>query len=232
MYSISAEQIKMARANLGWSREDLAFRAHVSEASIRNAEMKLKTSYKSIEAMRHAFEIDGLEFLENDGVRRRTDWIKVYEGPDSVDTFMEEFLKTVKEGGREVLAVMKSQEMLAECLGIAGNCNPDRVNRIILNANIKCLLSEETVLAVPMPDFEFRAIAKYPAGPCSYFVYGNKYATVFRVKDDTFRFTVFNWIDEVQSYRNSFYDVWKIATPFIMQTSGIERKPLHVVSSL
>ncbi len=70
MHTVSAAQIKAARALLGLSRDELAEAARLSSATIRNLENGF-VSYRSAAAVRAALETAGIEFTDHDGLRRR-----------------------------------------------------------------------------------------------------------------------------------------------------------------
>src|SRR5690349_18119051 len=66
---MSPEQCRAARAWLGWSQQELARRAKVSLSTVQGFE---KAGHRTIaataDAMQHALEATGIEFIE-DGVR-------------------------------------------------------------------------------------------------------------------------------------------------------------------
>jgi ribosome-binding protein aMBF1 (putative translation factor) len=62
---IDRDQIRMARAGLGWSAKELARRAHLGIATIRRAETAGVTPGNMF-AIQHAFEEAGVTFLDED----------------------------------------------------------------------------------------------------------------------------------------------------------------------
>jgi transcriptional regulator with XRE-family HTH domain len=72
--AITGAQIRAARAFLRWSVHDLAARCGVSESAISRAE---KVDHvpgmqdRNLDAVRTAFEIHGIEFLDSTGLRMR-----------------------------------------------------------------------------------------------------------------------------------------------------------------
>ena len=62
-------QLKMARAALGWTQEDLSAHARISFSTIYEFENGRKVSTRSIEAMKQAvLETNKIEFLGRTGV--------------------------------------------------------------------------------------------------------------------------------------------------------------------
>jgi DNA-binding XRE family transcriptional regulator len=70
---ISPAQCRMARALLNWTQEKLAAKVGVAHKTIYNFEKELRTPLNvSRAAIQQAFEQAGIEFLPNDGVRRKS----------------------------------------------------------------------------------------------------------------------------------------------------------------
>jgi len=67
---VTTRQIKAARALLGWSQADLAQRSGVSEPTIARLEAadgELGGREGTIEKIRNAIEIAGIEFIQDNG---------------------------------------------------------------------------------------------------------------------------------------------------------------------
>jgi len=72
--AITGAQIRAARAFLRWSVQDLSQRCGVSESAISRAEKVDQVpgmQGRNLNAVRAAFEIHGIEFLDNSGLRLR-----------------------------------------------------------------------------------------------------------------------------------------------------------------
>jgi transcriptional regulator with XRE-family HTH domain len=82
---INAAQIRAARALLGWRLADLARATSMTINGISKIERgEVPTSrQQTLNKIQQAFEMQGVEFLPNSGVRRR-DWtVEAYEGADA-----------------------------------------------------------------------------------------------------------------------------------------------------
>lgn len=65
---LTPQQLRAARALVGWSREDLAKKAGISPATVRGFELLAADSkHSTILRMRRALEIAGVEFIDDDG---------------------------------------------------------------------------------------------------------------------------------------------------------------------
>jgi transcriptional regulator with XRE-family HTH domain len=74
--NITSAQIRAARALLNWSARELSERSGISQSSIHRAERaKARPSMhkQSLAAIKAALERDGVEFLDDSGVRHRPD---------------------------------------------------------------------------------------------------------------------------------------------------------------
>jgi transcriptional regulator with XRE-family HTH domain len=71
---ITSAQIRAARGFLGWSVRELSQRSGVSESAISRAERSEGIpgmQARNLKAVRTAFEIHGIEFLDQTGLRIR-----------------------------------------------------------------------------------------------------------------------------------------------------------------
>ncbi|MCA9688396.1 MAG: helix-turn-helix transcriptional regulator [Myxococcales bacterium] len=63
---VTSDQCRAARSFLRWTLDDLAERAGVSRTAIYSFEANRRTPHKAtVQAIRHAFEQAGVEFLDN-----------------------------------------------------------------------------------------------------------------------------------------------------------------------
>jgi len=211
---LHAVQIKAARAILDWSQEDLANASGLSVATIRNLETG-SISLRSSAVIRRVIEGAGLEFTEYEGIRRRADAVKVFQGPDSCDQLFEDILQTIKEKSGTIEAVLKSQRMMLCSFGETPNGNYDRLKKINEHTYVKCLLTGSLDTFLMLPKFQFKTIAKQYAGPVAYYVYGDKHVLVLPEGEAGFKFVVFYSIELAQSYRQHFLSLWDTASALI-----------------
>src|SRR5690606_21262284 len=92
---LTIEQIRAARALLGWSQSDLADRAGLSQtgiARIENGTNKPNTS--TLVKIEAAFSAANIEFIDG-GVRMLQDRLLVYEGKDSLRKLQDDIFHTL-----------------------------------------------------------------------------------------------------------------------------------------
>jgi transcriptional regulator with XRE-family HTH domain len=224
MHSISAKQIRMARANLGWSQEQLAEKTGLSIATIGNLEMgNISPRGKTMSVLLHTFGDAGLEFIEPDGLRQRLEDVKGYHGPDSCEQFFEDMLQTVKGKGGEILFHVKTQVMFAQACGINNRAHLNRLKQLNDMAAVKCLFTDTSALSFYIPELQFKTISKMVGGPLYYSIYGDKFAIITPEGGAAYKFTVMQAASASQLHRDYFHAIWDGAAPFIMRAESYEQ---------
>ncbi len=101
--TITADQIRAARALKNWSQSDLASRVEMATPSIGNIEAgKHAPTRQTQEAIREVFEDAGVEFIEG-GVRKKQDLIQIFEGNDCYLRLLDDVFLKLEPIGGEVL---------------------------------------------------------------------------------------------------------------------------------
>ena len=213
MLQICASQTKAARAMLGWSQEQLAQATGLSINTIRNFEMGYIPRGSTTDIIRKALENAGMEFLDSEGIKRRSDDVKIIQGPDSCDMLFEDLLQTIKKRGGEIAAYIETPEMVAQSFGATGFNGQVRLEKLNSLAQVKCLLSTEFKQLLSLSRVKFRMISKQNAGPVSYFIYGDKHALALPEGNDAFRFVIVRSSGLALSCRDHFLTLWDAALP-------------------
>lgn len=225
--TISAGQIRAARAMLEWSQDETAAKAGLSTTTIYNLERarnleKCQVTLRSVVEVRRTFEMHGLEFLDGDGVRRRLEEITVYHGTDSCEQFYEAMLHAAEQARGEILAVVQSQDILCQALGTEGVAEPERLRRLAELNGMKCILSDRRSTDFTAPSCELRFSPRRLVGH-PHIVCGNKYALILSDGGGTFKFVVFKSVSMAQTARHDFAPLWDEALPVITQSPAHER---------
>lgn len=96
------EQIRAARALLGWSQSDLADNAGLSQTGIARIENGTnKPNTQTLEKITAAFDDANIEFLGTTGVRKKSGEIKTFKGVEGFKKFMDDIYETAKTEGGE-----------------------------------------------------------------------------------------------------------------------------------
>jgi transcriptional regulator with XRE-family HTH domain len=217
MHQIRSGQIKAARAILNWSQEDMASATGLSITTIRNLELgSISPRHSTYDVIRIAVESAGLEFIEPEGVRRRLDEVKVFQGHNSCDLFYDDMLQTVRKKGGEIAAFMKSRAMLALSCGTSPHGGSHtRFERLSDHAEMKCIVSHDIESVMTIPGVQFRMISKHFDVPVPYYVYGDKHVLVLIEGGVQYKFVVFDSAGLAQSYRSHFLTLWETAAPLL-----------------
>jgi len=212
MAPIHANQIKAARAILGWSQEQLAAAAGLSVATIHNLERGMISPRSATTlVVRQAVEKAGLEFIDPEGVRRRRDDIQIHQGADSCEAFWDDLQHTVAKNPSEIVAVFPAAENLAQACGLASDISPlEQLGRAV---GLRCLVAAAPVLPLADTRIQFRTVMRHTIGPVSYLVFGNKHALVLPEEGAAFRFIVCQSTGLAQAYRTHFLALWEHAVP-------------------
>jgi transcriptional regulator with XRE-family HTH domain len=215
MDALGPGQIKAARALLDWSQEQLAASSALSVATIRNIEQGNGPRHATLALVRAALERAGIEFLDRDGVRRRADEVTVLQGPQACERFCADLFAAPDP---DLVAISKSQEMLAASLGLPGDARG--AENLAALAHAKALVSELPHPALVMPGFELRTIPTFRLGPTSYFVYRDRYVVTVTDDNRSFRYIMFKSPALAHAYRGEFRLLWDMAFPLAPETAS------------
>lgn len=97
------EQIRAARALIGWSQKDLADHADLSQTGVARIENGTNHPNSStIAKILSAFDKADIEFIGDSGVKKRVNEIKILRGADAMSNFLDDVYKTaVKYGTKD-----------------------------------------------------------------------------------------------------------------------------------
>lgn len=99
--NITGRQIRGARGLLGWSMEELADKASISRITIRQIEAETaQPQERTLASLLAAFDKEGIEFQDNEGVCIRKHQMRTYSGKAGYRQLLDHIYETVKKGGR------------------------------------------------------------------------------------------------------------------------------------
>jgi len=120
---INSDQMRAARALLGWNQDDLAKAAGLKKNGTKGISKIESGQVKSphpgtLEKIQKAFEEAGVEFLPQSGVRRMDRLVVTYEEPGSSRRLIEDILETLRntDGEREILIAHLNEHQVIENL--------------------------------------------------------------------------------------------------------------------
>lgn len=109
----SGRQIRAARSLAGWERTDLSRKSGLSSVTIRYIENETNAAKKeTMEKIISAFRVAGIEFIENDGVRRLPVGIEIFEGRERFEDFMNYMYEYLGHYGGDVCVYIQDETLL------------------------------------------------------------------------------------------------------------------------
>ncbi len=97
---ITIEQCRAARGLLGWTQQDLADACGLSKTAINNFEKgHSDIKAESLKAIRMAFESAYVEFLSDQGLRKKSDGAEILKGADVLSSLVDDIVETLKNDG-------------------------------------------------------------------------------------------------------------------------------------
>lgn len=136
---LTGSQIEAAMALARITRESLCKEAGIAKKTLNDA-INDKTAYRedTIKKIRGILESRGVEFTDNEGVRRRPPSVRTYEGVDAFSEFYDFLYETIKSKGGDVCI----------CGSNAGQFAKYRRNPQIHRERMSALMRERTDIRV------------------------------------------------------------------------------------
>lgn len=171
-------QIRAARGLLNWSQKDLAERAGVTEATIRNSEKQGATpNAKTLEKITSAFDSENIDFIGDRGVEERRSDVAKYIGREGFTAFAWDVYETVKFRGGEVV-VNNVDERLFEKWKSDDNDAYQQAMSQLNNIRCKFLVREGDNYFIASEYAEYKWTPKDQFGNIPFYIYGNKTALI------------------------------------------------------
>lgn len=111
----TGKQIRAGRVLLGWEAKELARLAGVTERSILNCERgDNRPKITTMEKIVKAFTIAGIEFIEGEGVKHRTDDVEVFTGRERFNEFTDLVYRHLCNHGGDVCISAVDETLFAK----------------------------------------------------------------------------------------------------------------------
>ena len=220
MFTVSALQVKAARAMLDWSRQEFAVATGLGVSTIRKIEEgNISPRLATHEALRRAIESAGFELIDNDGIKKRNSVIGVLTGKTGCKLLCDDIAETVRQKGGEIHISIQAKETLNWFFSTTNESN-DCLSELVTVASVKCLLYSMPQPPYKTPPLEFRMVPRQIIDRFPCFIYGDRYATIVHI--DSFlppQFVICRVPHTARSYRDEFQDVWKAGQPMVVLNS-------------
>lgn len=205
--TITAAQIRGARGILNWTQGDLAERTEISATSIGSIESgATQPRETTLAVIQKAFEDSGVEFTDNDGLKRRSSEIKVFTGRMGFWEFYDDIYETVKAKNGEILVSNVDERDFEKWLGDKKTEHFNRMKALKGKVSYKILIREEDTFFLASDYAEYRWISKEYFASVPFYVYGIKLAMLLFADEPTV--IVVDYPAVAAAYRTQFEALW------------------------
>ncbi len=209
MLILTSAQCRAARGLLNWSQNDLADRAKTHVQTISNFEKDTKTpSKKTLEQIRNALDLGGIVFLENDGVCRSSETVRVLKGSNSLLKLLDEIYEyALKNKGKMDLlcSEFKATEFHAMLPDGFVKFHSERMEKIG-SIFFKTLIPEQDKDYYPVNYSEYRRLPDHLFQGVPLYVFGDHLAIISLSK--TIQVILIDKKNVAEVHRQQFYLLW------------------------
>ena len=217
---ITAAQLRAARGLLDWSRSDLSKASNVSPETIKNIEHGTFRPQETTEdAIVKAFAAHGVEFIENEGVRKNQNKVHSYKGEKGFKDFLDDVyqaaqkMSTGTDGGDKPICLCNVDDrFFVKYLNDYSLFHAKRMGELGGKIRVRILVKEKATLKVPGSDYrEYRLQTGETDGNVPFYVYGDKLGILIFEENKEPQIVVVASSLVAKAYRDQFNVLWKNA---------------------
>ncbi len=203
------EQIRAARALLGWSQGDLAEKSGLSQTGIARIENGTnQPNSRTLQKINSAFENADIEFLGESGLRKKTGEIKVLRGQEGFRAFMDDVYEKASTIGGEIALFNGIPALFYKFLGEEWYRNhSERMEEIKDNFTFKIIVREAEDLFIASSFAEYRWFPDRLFHEQTFYAYGNSLAFMSFTEDDV-EIRILPQTEFADSFRVLFNIAW------------------------
>ena len=209
---ITQRQIRAARALLGWDAAVLAAKAGLTRATVSNIENDLVQAREgTLEKIMRVFDENGIEFIENQGVRFKPQGVSVFEGPDRFDDFYEFLYEHLRKNGGDVCLSVVDERLLAK-FRKDPNLHRRHMKELVDNKSVTFrVLATESDFVSTYAQYKWQP--RQSAAPTSFYAFGDCLALISFVHTNPPYVVVLQSMPLTEAFRQSFELAWVNAKP-------------------
>lgn len=219
---ISISQVKAARALLDIKQAELADMAGVSITAVNNMERQIGSPrLDTIMAIQGALEQAGIEFLEDDGVKRKGEVFEFlkFEGAHIIEKLTDDMLTHIQDGDEVIMCGIDERRFVAldekQVQRYAqGSRNKNMRERILSRHGDKYFVSPASCYRWVSPDL---------FGRIPYIVYNDR--VVFMLWEKPYRCIIIRNPSLAETFKTQFEFLWESAAIHGVQHSDWENYP-------
>lgn len=198
-----------ARALLDWTQDSLANAAGLTKDMISKIEGgKSAGSLKSLQQIEEALDRAGIEFLENDGVARKSGGVQTYKGRSGFINFILDVYDTMKFGGDVYVSNVNEDDFLKW----EGDEAEAHMARMASISGLRCkfLIEEGDTNIVASHYASYKQVGREGFGDVPLYIYGEKTALIV-FKDDDVEVFIIKHPEITRYFRKRFLEMWSQA---------------------
>ena len=215
---ITAAQLRAARGLLDWTRSELAKASGLSAETIKNIEHGVYMPQEStITAIVKTFGENNVEFLDNDGVKRNSETVVIYQGSNGFRHFMDDVYEEAKKSAaansnnKPIYVSNVDDKLFVDNLGDFAPIHVERMNKL-KNIKILVLTGQKDFYRVDKSDYiEYRWSGQEGNVQVPFYVYGDKFAILIFKDGEEPKIVVISSSIVARTYREQFAMLWKIS---------------------
>ncbi len=173
----TGKQIRAARQLVEWSADDLAERVGITKESILNIERGDKRARSlTMDKIVFVFEEAGIQFTENEGIRRKPIDIETFEGTQRFDEFYDYLYQHLLLKGGDVCIYVVDEGLFSKYRG-----DPDlhrrRMKELVEGGKVTCrILAAKSSFKSEYA--QFKRLPESMPSPASFYVFGDCLAMI------------------------------------------------------
>lgn len=204
------EQIKAARALIGWNQKDLAEQAGLSQTGIARIENGThQPNSQTVDKIVRAFERAQIEFIGERGVKKKKTEIKTLSGTSGYLAFFDDVYETIKEKGGNIVISGVEEDSFSKYFPDNGDMHRNRMAKLN-NYTMQCLICEGDYNFVSSNYCEYRWTPKEAFEAVPFYIYGDKVAFM-DFENDEVDIYIMAHKKIVSSFRKRFALQWENA---------------------
>lgn len=217
----TGKQIRAARILVDWDADDLARRIGMSRVSIQNIERgDARPKDETIEKIVRTFSDVGIEFTENEGIRRRPQGVEIFEGPDRYEEFYDYIYTHLKRYGGDVCCSLYD-ETLASRNRKTPESHRKRMKELVDRGDVTFRVLATKSDFVQHGYAQFKWLPKQHATPTGFYAFGDCLALMSFVKENSPYVIVIQSAPLAEGYRQGFNVAWTAALEPPAEGTGV-----------
>lgn len=204
------EQIRAARALIGWSQGDLADHADLSQTGIARIENGTnKPNSQTLAKIKAAFDRADVEFIRDSGVKKRTGELRTLKGAEGFRRLMDEVYEAAKQGDENICLFNGMPTEFREWLSPDWYAvHAERMRNVRPGCYVKIIVKEGESNLIASDFAEYRWFPSDLFNEKTVYAYGDKLAFL-NFKADDLVIRVMDQQEFSESFRVLFNIAWE-----------------------